>query len=211
MARTVTQKGPSAHWKASRSRTRRRRPEGYSRCHPRRRAWKAGFPASTRTSGCRRSCWPVRRARRARRRPRPSGGSMERKRPAKRQAWRRSHSSSTAPFQSPARWRARCQPVRRRGTRASVFAHFQAHHGPEYGLHDLRQFARQYLNAQFGWHVFLSAGDVDGRVFHGLSVQTTPRRRTPSRRRPAAASRLETACHGVPSGSSSLSRRRSRS
>src|ERR1039458_1458842 len=33
-----------------------------------------------------------------------SGGSMVRKRPAKRQACPRSHSTSTAPFQSPARW-----------------------------------------------------------------------------------------------------------
>src|SRR5208283_476906 len=35
-----------------------------------------------------------------------AGGSMERKRPAKRQAWLRLHSNSTAPFQSPARWMA---------------------------------------------------------------------------------------------------------
>src|ERR1017187_6908411 len=100
-----------------------------------------------------------------------SGGSMERKRPAKRQAWRRSHSSSTAPFQSPARWRA---DVSRSPLGNHGVPHSETSRLIMVSNTDSTICARALVSVSVVNSVgigFLSAGDVDGRASHGLSFK----------------------------------------
>src|SRR5271157_645191 len=100
-----------------------------------------------------------------------SGGSMERKRPAKRQAWRRSHSSSTAPFQSPVRWRAdvKRSPLGNQGVPHSATCRLIMVSNTDSTICASAPVRVSVLNSVgIG---FLSAGDVDGRASHGLSFK----------------------------------------
>ncbi len=82
-----------------------------------------------------------------------------------------------------------CQPIPAWEPGRLGLVHFQTQHGLEHRLHNLRQFARHYLCAQFSWHNVLSAGDVDGRVSHGLSFKpllNAERRLGAAQQQPAA-------------------------
>src|ERR1039458_558732 len=96
------------------------------------------------------------------------GGSMERKRPAKRQAWRRSHSSSTAPFQSPARWRADVNrsPLGNHGVPHSATSRLIMVANTDSTICASALVSVSVLNSV--GISFLSAGDVDDRASHCL-------------------------------------------
>src|ERR1017187_2851111 len=100
-----------------------------------------------------------------------SGGSIARKRPANWQACLRSHSSSTAPFQSPAMWTAavRRSPLGNQGvpylptSRPSMVANTGS------TICASSSGSISMLNS-VGISVFL-AGDIDDRASHGLSFK----------------------------------------
>src|ERR1035441_9511578 len=99
------------------------------------------------------------------------GGSMERKRPAKQQAWSRVHSSSTAPFQSPARWRADVNrsPLGNHGVPHSATSRLIMVANTDSTICASALVSVSVLNS-VGIGV-LSAGDVDGRASYGLSFK----------------------------------------
>src|ERR1039458_198327 len=96
------------------------------------------------------------------------GGSVERKRPAKRQAWPRSHSSSTAPFQSPARWRADVNrsPLGNHGVPHSATSRLIMVANTDSTICASALVSVSVLNSV--GISFLSAGDVDDRASHCL-------------------------------------------
>src|ERR1035441_10531814 len=100
-----------------------------------------------------------------------SGGSMERKRPAKRQACSRSHSRSTAPFQSPARWRADVNrfPPGNHGVPPWPTSRLIMVANTDSAICASALVSISMLNSV--GISFLSAGDVDDRASHGLSFK----------------------------------------
>src|SRR5208283_2692105 len=99
------------------------------------------------------------------------GGSNERKRPANWQAWRRSHSSNTAPFQSPAMWSTavRCSPLGDQGA-----SHARTSRPTMVANTDSTILASSLGSIALPNSVgisILSAGDVDNRASHGLSFK----------------------------------------
>src|ERR1017187_6629235 len=117
------------------------------------------------------------------------GGSVERKRPAKRQAWPRSHSSSTPPFHSPAKWRADVNrsPLGNHGVPHSATSRLIMVANTDSTICASALVSVSVLNS-VGIGV-LSAGDVDGRASHGLSFKPlldAERRLGPAQQQPAA-------------------------
>src|SRR5471030_3208743 len=100
-----------------------------------------------------------------------SGGFMERKWPANRQAWRRSHSSSTAPLQTPDRWTVavRRSSLGNQGVPPSVASRFSMVSNTDSTICDNWLGSNSMLSS-VGISV-LSAGNVDDRVSHGLSFK----------------------------------------
>src|ERR1035438_4873524 len=118
-----------------------------------------------------------------------SGASMERNRPAKRQAWRRSHSSSTTPLHSPARWRADVNRslLANHGTPHSVTSRLIMVSNTDSTICASALVSVSVVNSE--GISFLSAGDVDDRASHGLSFKPlldTEGRLSAAQQQPAA-------------------------